>query len=151
MTQSDELVIRPLTAGDKAQWRELWAAYLAFYSTTLGASTYDTTFARLIDADNRTFQALVAEVDGLLVGLVHFIFHGHNWREEDVVYLQDLFVHQSQRQRGIGRHLIEHVYKVADEDGCPSVYWLTQEYNVDARTLYDQVAEVTPFIKYTRF
>ena len=34
--------------------------------------------------------------------------------------------------------------------GCPSVYWLTQEFNEVGRRLYDRVANVTPFIVYRR-
>lgn len=150
MSDSEELVIRPLTPADEPAWRELWAAYLAFYGTTLGDKIYRTTFQRYTATDEPDMQALVAEVEGEMAGLVHFIFHRHGWHQEKVVYLQDLFVSRQQRQRGIGRHLIEHVYKAADQAGCPSVYWLTQDYNVEARALYDQVAHVTPFVKYQR-
>lgn len=150
MTQADELVIRPLTDGDHDQWRELWAGYLAYYHTSLGASVYDHSFARLIDPDDTALNGLVAEIDGELVGLVHYILHDHCWKPEGVVYLQDLFTRRDQRQRGIARFLIEAVYKEADEIGRPTVYWLTQDFNVNARALYDQVAEHTPFVKYQR-
>ncbi len=150
MSDSEELVIRPITQDDEDQWRALWAAYLAFYSTTVGDTIYKTTFDRLCNAEEAGFQGLVAEVGGELVGLVHYLFHGHCWKVENVVYLQDLFVVRDQRERGIGRHLIESVYKKADEAGCPTVYWLTQDFNTNARALYDQVAQETPFVKYQR-
>jgi len=50
----------------------------------------------------------------------------------------------------IGRKLIEAVYKAADANGTPSVYWLTEDFNKPARRLYEQVAGLTPFIKYQR-
>jgi len=46
--------------------------------------------------------------------------------------------------------LIEAVYQAADSNGTPTVYWLTQDFNTAARTLYDRIATVTPFIKYNR-
>ncbi|SPF80319.1 GNAT family N-acetyltransferase [Pseudoprimorskyibacter insulae] len=150
MTQDAELLIRPLTAGDKDQWRELWAAYLAFYGSAVGSEVYETTFARLIGKDERDYNCLVAEVEGELVGLVHFLFHRHCWRVEDVVYLQDLFTLKHWRGMGIGKALIEAVYACGDEAGAPTVYWLTQDFNTQARELYDKVADVTPFIKYQR-
>jgi len=82
--------------------------------------------------------------------LVHYILHPHNWREEDVVYLQDLYVSEAARGTGAGRALIEAVYAAADANGTPSVYWLTQDFNATARQLYDRISTLTPFIKYQR-
>ena len=84
------------------------------------------------------------------MGLVHFIYHPHNWRLEKVCYLQDLYTDPSVRGQGVGRKLIEAVYASADTAGHPSVYWLTQEFNTTARRLYDRIGHVTPFIKYQR-
>jgi len=82
--------------------------------------------------------------------LVHYILHPHNWREEDVIYLQDLYVRDDVRGTGAGRALIKAVYAVADANGTPSVYWLTQDSNNTARRLYDRIATLTPFVKYSR-
>lgn len=144
------LTIRRLTNRDEAAWRQLWAAYLAFYQTTLPEAVFATTFARLLDPAHPRQNALVAEQGGALVGLVHYIYHPHNWRLEDVCYLQDLYVSPATRGTGAGRALIEAVYAAADANGTPSVYWMTQDFNTTARQLYDRVATVTPFIKYQR-
>ena len=93
---------------------------------------------------------MIAESNGQVIGLVHAILHPHNWRVEDVCYLQDLYVVPDARGTGAGRALIEAVYAAADANGTPSVYWLTQEFNTTARQLYDRVAKLTPFIKYQR-
>ncbi len=37
-----------------------------------------------------------------------------------------------------------------DIEGSPAVYWLMQEFNEAGRHLYDNVAELTPFITYAR-
>lgn len=142
--------IRPLRAGDEAEWRELWTAYLDFYETSVDAPVYRATFARLLSDDPNEFQGLVVERDGRLIGLVHYLFHRHCWRVENVVYLQDLYVAPEARGGGVGRALIEAVYAEADKARCPAVYWLTQDFNAPARRLYDRVARVTPFIKYQR-
>ncbi|SHE57947.1 Acetyltransferase (GNAT) family protein [Ruegeria intermedia] len=142
--------IRPLTAQDRPEWTALWRAYLAFYETELPQAVYDSTFARLLGDDPRDFSCLVAERDGRLVGLTHFLFHRHGWKVEDVCYLQDLYADPQVRGAGVGRALIEAVYAEADRRGAPSVYWLTQEFNHAARRLYDRVGQLTPFIKYQR-
>lgn len=142
--------IRALTLQDYPQWQRLWQAYLAFYHTTLDDAVFETTFARLTSADHPQQNARVAEIGGTLQGLVHYIYHPHNWHQKDVIYLQDLYTDPTHRSEGIGRALIEAVYKVADDSGAPSVYWLTQDDNHQARRLYDNIATLTPFIKYQR-
>ncbi len=144
------LQIRALRQNDYDQWHRLWNAYLQFYETSVPEEIYQSTFGRLIDPARTTQNALVAEMDGALVGLVHYIYHPHNWKLEDVCYLQDLFADPSVRGTGIGRALIEAVYQAADANGTPTVYWLTQDFNKTARVLYDRIATVTPFIKYNR-
>jgi len=141
------IAIRPLRAGDEAEWRVLWTAYLDFYETSVDEAVYRATFARLLSGDPHEFHGLVAEQGGRLIGLVHYLFHRHCWRVENVVYLQDLYVAPDARGGGVGRALIEAVY---GEAACPMVYWLTQDAGATARRLYDRVARVTPFIKYQR-
>ncbi|GAB4271077.1 MAG: GNAT family N-acetyltransferase [Pararhodobacter sp.] len=144
------LTIRPLTQADEAAWRDLWRAYLAFYETTLPDEVYATTFARLLDPAHPRQNGFLAVRGKEPVGLVHFIYHPHNWRIEDVCYLQDLYVSEAARGTGAGRALIEAVYAAADAHGTPSVYWMTQDFNTTARRLYDRIATLTPFIKYQR-
>ena len=144
------VTIRPIAPGDRLAWAALWQAYLEFYETTVPDAVYDTTFARLCDAARTNQQGLLAVQGDRPVGLVHYIFHPHNWRIEDVCYLQDLYAEPEARGTGTGRKLIEAVYDAADAAGCPSVYWLTQDFNTQARKLYDRIGVLTPFIKYNR-
>jgi GNAT superfamily N-acetyltransferase len=142
--------IRPLTAADEAEWRRLWTGYLEYYETSVPEEVYQTTFARLLGDDPHDFHGLVAEQSGKIVGLTHYLFHRHCWRIENVIYLQDLYVDPPARGSGVGRALIEAVYAAGDAAGCPTVYWLTQDFNATGRRLYDRVASLTPFIKYQR-
>ena len=128
----------------------LWQAYLAFYETERPIEIYDQYFERLLGDDPQDFHCLVADVDGQTVGLAHYLFHRHGWRVANVCYLQDLYAHPSVRGTGIGRALIEAVYSAADAEGAPAVYWLTQDFNHEARKLYDRIGRETPFIKYER-
>jgi GNAT superfamily N-acetyltransferase len=144
------VTIRALNAADADAWRLLWHGYLTYYETTLPEAIYDDTFARLISPAPNTPHGMVAEQDGALLGLVHYLYHPHCWKPEGVCYLQDLFTTPAARGQGVARKLIEAVYTVADQAGVPSVYWMTQDFNATARTLYDKVGVLTPFIKYQR-
>lgn len=145
------LTIRPLTTADKDQWQRLYEGYHLFYERPdLPQAFYDTAFNRLLSRDSRDFHGLVAEADGRLIGLTHYVFHPHLWRPEGTCYLQDLFTAPEARGKGAGRALIEAVYDAADAAGVPAVYWLTQEFNYAGRMLYDRVGTRSPFIRYNR-
>ncbi len=51
---------------------------------------------------------------------------------------------------GVGRALIEAVFRQASLAGSPRVYWQTHESNRTARMLYDKVAEHQGFIIYRK-
>jgi len=148
--------IRPIVAGDEAEWRRLWTSYLEFYESSVPEEVYQTTLSRIVGehaAGEVSFyepRGLLALVDGKPAGLVHYFYHRHCWQTGHVCYLQDLFAAPEVRGTGVGRALIEAVYAQADTDGCPRVYWNTQEFNSEARKLYDRIATLTPFIKYSR-
>lgn len=150
MTGSKSVVVRALRASDKPQWAAMWTDYLAFYETSRPPEIFDLYFDRLLGDDPQDFNALVAELDGKLIGLTHFLYHRHGWSEENICYLQDLYADSAVRGQGVGRALIEAVYEAADANGAPNVYWLTQDFNKTARQLYDRIGQKTPFIKYAR-
>ncbi|WP_370320980.1 N-acetyltransferase family protein [Oricola sp.] len=150
---AEELTIRPVEAGDEAEWRRLWTAYLEFYESSVTEEVYRSSFDRMLAGNAgapNEFRGLIAIDRGRPVGLVHYLFHRHGWKIENVCYLQDLYADPDVRGKGIGRALIEAVYAAADAEGCPMVYWLTQDFNATARKLYDRIGNLTPFIKYSR-
>jgi GNAT superfamily N-acetyltransferase len=142
-----EPVIRPLVPADRQAWEPLWLGYLTFYEAKLADVVTETTWARLHDPSEPMF-ALGATVDGRLTGIVHFLYHRSCWTIGDYCYLQDLFVADEARGRGLGRALIEAVAEKAREAGASRLYWLTKEDNRTARLLYDKVAERSGFIQY---
>lgn len=148
------MIVRPVTAADRAAWQGLYDGYQRFYDRPdLPAAFFDQAFGQLMSDDPRSFHGLVAERGGDggdLLGLVHYVFHPHMWRPEGACYLQDLFTAREARGMGVGRQLIEAVYDAADAAGVPAVYWLTQEFNYAGRMLYDKVAVRSPFIRYNR-
>jgi GNAT superfamily N-acetyltransferase len=107
------------------------------------------TWARFFDA-YEPMHALVAESEGGLVGVAHYLYHRSTISIAPNCYLQDLFTLESARGHGIGRALIEHVYRYASDAGCPRVYWQTHETNATAMQLYDKVAEHSGFVVYRK-
>jgi GNAT superfamily N-acetyltransferase len=148
---TDELLIRPVVREDFDAWKPLWDGYNAFYgrqgATALPDAVTQTTWSRFFDA-YEPMHAFVAESEGKLLGLVHFIYHRTTIHIGPTCYLQDLFTAEAARGKGVGRALINAVYEHAKAGGANRVYWLTHETNTVARQLYDKVAENPGFVVY---
>jgi GNAT superfamily N-acetyltransferase len=143
------LIIRPVAPEDFVQWERLWEGYNQFYGRRVAPEITRMTWSRFFDA-YEPVHAIVAEIDGQLLGLVHYIFHRNTTMIGPACYLQDLFTAEPARGRGIGRALIESVYESAKEAGSTRVYWQTQETNLTAIKLYDSIAERSGFIVYRK-
>lgn len=147
------ITVRPIAASDFEAWLPLWAGYNKFYGrsgpTALADDITRMTWSRFFDA-YEPVHALVAESDGVLLGLVHYLFHRNTIKIEPSCYLQDLFTTESARGRGVGRALIEAVYERAKAAGSSRVYWQTHETNTTAMKLYDKVGERSGFLVYTK-
>jgi GNAT superfamily N-acetyltransferase len=83
-------------------------------------------------------------------GMAHMLFHRSTWSATWYCYLEDLFVDPARRAGGAGRALIDADYAEADRRGSTRTYWATDEDNSAARSLYDRVAEKSPFVQYRR-
>ena len=142
---------RPIQPADYLAWKPLWDGYNAFYGregkTALPDEVTQATWQRFFDPNEPVF-ALVAERDGRLVGLTHYLFHRSTTRLELTCYLQDLFTVPTERGLGVGRALIQAVCERAKSAGIERVYWQTHETNAAGRMLYDKVAKHFGFIVY---
>jgi len=145
------ITVRAPVDADFEAWLPLWNGYNAFYgregSTALDPEITRTTWNRFFDPSEPVF-ALVAEAEGKILGLTHFLHHRSTTRIELTTYLQDLFTLREARGQGVGRALIEAVYLEAKRTGVKRVYWQTHQTNAAGRLLYDKVAKHHGFLVY---
>ena len=139
------IIIRPITLSDKARWLELFKEYVIFYKSKVSDEQFELTWQRIHSDFN--MYGLIAEKDGQIVGLAHYIFRPSTWDVEDFCYLEDLFVDPKVRGTGVGRALINELEKIAIAKGSKRLYWTTATDNEVARKLYDKVA-ITDFVQY---
>ena len=139
------IIIRPITLSDKARWLELFKEYVIFYKSKVSDEQFELTWQRIHSDFN--IYGLIAELDGQIVGIAHYMFRPSTWDVEDFCYLEDLFVDPKVRGTGVGRALINELEKIAIAKGSKRLYWTTATDNEVARKLYDKVA-ITDFVQY---
>ncbi len=143
------VTIRPAVATDEIAWRRLWAGYIAFYRGTVSEEITAATWQRLLDPAS-AMHALVAEQNGMVIGMTNFVFHESTWDTRPICYLQDLYVDPDARGGGAAKKLILACEEAAKAKGAFRVYWQTQEYNAPARSLYDTITPRSSFIVYRK-
>jgi GNAT superfamily N-acetyltransferase len=150
---TETIHVRHVVTTDLPAWKLLWDGYNAFYErhgdTALRLEITRMTWSRFFDV-YEPMHALVAESGGELVGLTHFLFHRSTIQVAPSCYLQDLFTAASARGKGVGRKLIEEVYRHAQTAGVERVYWHTRENNITAMQLYDKVGEKQGSVVYRK-
>jgi len=148
-----KIVVRDVQRRDFDEWKPLWDGYNAFYGreglAALPEEITNLTWSRFFDGYEPIY-ALVAERSNKLAGLVHYLFHRSSTGLRSNCYLQDLFTVEAARGQGIGRALIEEVYRRAAQAGSGRVYWQTHETNATAMKLYDKLADKSGFIIYRK-
>lgn len=153
MNDQPAAIVRDVVRADFGQWRPLWDGYQAFYGrvgpTAVPEAIMATTWSRFFDA-YEPVHGLVAEHEGQLIGLVHFIFHRNTGMIGPTCYLQDLFTSEAARGRGVGQALINAVYDRARAAGSSRVYWHTHTTNTIAMQLYDKLADKSGFVVYRK-
>lgn len=142
-----KVAIRPAEAKDEARWRALWAGYQKFYRASVSQEATAKTWAMILDRESDV-HALVAEADGEVIGICNYLYHFSTWSTQPICYLQDLFVDPDARGGGAAKALILACEAAAKKHGAFRLYWLTQEYNAPARSLYDTITQRSSFIVY---
>ncbi|WP_232524908.1 GNAT family N-acetyltransferase [Nocardioides mangrovicus] len=140
-------LVRPLEADDHDRWRELFAAYRAFYRLAPDDAVIDRVWGWLLDPAHE-LSGLVAEVEGAVVGIAHHRPFARPSTGTVGLWLDDLFADPAARGRGVGRALIGRLQELAREQGRSLVRWITAEDNGTAQRLYDDVAARTRWVVY---
>jgi len=141
------IVVRDAAPTDEARWRELWAAYLAFYGVDIDPRISDATWRRVFDPASAIFMR-VAEADGEVLGFALCLTHEGTWVLKPDCYLEDLFVDAEARGKGVGRALLDDLVGLCKARGWARLYWHTEESNETARKLYDRYVESDGHIRY---
>ena len=130
--------IRPATVDDVALLRTM-ICELAEYKRQLARVTVtEEDLARDGFGANPRFRVLIAEWDGQPAGHTLFFEYYSTWLGRGL-FLEDLFVREAFRGRGIGKALLAAVAQIAVEEHCYGIHWEVLDWNEKAIQFYQQL------------
>jgi GNAT superfamily N-acetyltransferase len=84
-------------------------------------------------------EVLIAELDGSPVGFALFFSNYSTFLARPGIYLEDLYVRESARGKGLGLQLIAHLAKLALARGCARLDWSVLDWNTPAIHFYRSI------------
>lgn len=85
------------------------------------------------------FRALIAEWEGKPAGYASFFYFYSTFQGRPALFLEDLFVLDEFRGKGIGKALLVAVCKLAVEEGCFALRWEVLDWNTPAIEFYEKL------------
>ncbi len=83
------------------------------------------------------FSSLVAEYDGIIVGMALYYMTYSTWKGK-MLYLEDFVVNKAFRQKGIGQLLFDAFLEEAQKLGARLVKWQVLDWNEPAIRFYEK-------------
>lgn len=81
-------------------------------------------------------EALMAELDGVVVGYAIWFHNFSTWECAPGLYLEDVYVQPQHRGLGIGKRILAHLAALAVERGCKRFEWAVLDWNEPSRVFY---------------
>jgi GNAT superfamily N-acetyltransferase len=85
---------------------------------------------------------VLAEVDGASAGFALFFPNFSTFLAKPGIHLEDLFVRPAFRRRGVGRALLLHLARLANERDCGRLEWTVLDWNEPAIRFYESLGAV---------
>jgi GNAT superfamily N-acetyltransferase len=84
-------------------------------------------------------EALIAERDGVPVGMAVFYHNFSTWTGVRGIWLDDLYVTPQARGSGAGKALLKHLARIAVDRGCARFEWWVLDWNAPAIAFYESI------------
>jgi ribosomal protein S18 acetylase RimI-like enzyme len=142
-------VVTDVHADDRSAWAELYRGYGDFYETAMPADKLDRVWGWLHDPEHEVSGIVVRPTpDAEPVGLAHYRPFSRPLHGSVGCFLDDLFVAPPARGTGAVDALLLELRVRSAARGWDVVRWITRDSNARARSTYDRLASLTPYLTY---
>jgi GNAT superfamily N-acetyltransferase len=133
------LTIRPATRDDVGQLLELIRGLATYEKKRHKAVVTEDDLLRDGFGPQPKFRALIAEWEGKAAGYASFFYFYSTFQGRPALFLEDLFVPDEFRGKGIGKALLVAVCKLAVDEGCFALRWEVLDWNRPAISFYEKL------------
>lgn len=133
------LEIRWARPGDEATVLGLVRALAAYEREPDAVKATEASLAETLFAPGAQVFAFIAEWEGSPVGLALWFQTYSTWTGRPSLYLEDLYVGDAARGRGIARALMRRLAREAKARGCARIDWAVLDWNVEAMAFYERI------------
>jgi len=132
------LRIRPATVDDTALLRTMIRELAEFEHELQWVTIREEDLVREGFCEHPRFRSLIAEWDGQPAGYAVFFPYFSTWVGRGL-FLEDLFVREPFRGRGIGTALLASVARIAVAERCYGIHWEVLDWNERAIEMYKEL------------
>lgn len=133
------VTLRAAAPGDEADVLRLVRALAAYEREPDAVAATEASLRDALFGPAARVHALLAELDGRPVGLALWFLTFSSWTGRPTLYLEDLFVEEQVRGRGVARQLMSALAREAQARGCARMDWAVLDWNVEAMAFYARV------------
>jgi GNAT superfamily N-acetyltransferase len=87
-------------------------------------------------SDKPKYRAYIGRLDGKPVAYIIYFFTYSSFLALPTLYLEDIFVLQEYRQKGIGEKMFKFIKRVAKHEGCGRIEFTVLKWNTSAQEFY---------------
>lgn len=133
--------VRRVTAADLADLLPLMRAYCTFYESDPADEDLRAMATAFLDEGSGGIQLIARDGSGQALGHATVLWSWDTTLARRLAVMEDLFVVEAARGRGVGAALIEACRELAADRGVEWLAWETAPDNETAQRLYDGLAD----------
>jgi GNAT superfamily N-acetyltransferase len=133
------VTIRQATIDDVAAIRDLIRELADYEHAAHEAVASDDDLAAALFGEDPVLYCHLAEVDGQVVGLAFWFLNFSTWLGVTGIYLEDLYVRETFRGRGLGAALMKELAGICVERGYRRLQWSVLDWNTPSIEFYESI------------
>jgi GNAT superfamily N-acetyltransferase len=136
--KADSVVIQKVTAQNFQDFLDLVAALANYEKLPPPDTEAQQRLQRDCLGKVPKFYAFIAQLEGKTVGYVSYFFNYSSFLAVPTLYIEDIFVLEKYRRKGVGKKLFDYLKAVAKEEGCGRIEFTVLEWNTVAQQFYEK-------------